>query len=44
MRSDIAQGTGCIAPATAAGLGDVGPRDTQQIGRVLVHPRDANLV
>ena len=40
MRSDIAQGTGCIAPATAARTWvHVGLADTQQIGRILVDPR-----
>ena len=45
MRSDIAQGDG-VYKSTDGGRSwaHVGLRDTQQVGRILVHPRDANIV
>ena len=45
MRSDIAQGDG-MYKSTDGGRtwAHIGLRDTQQIGRVLVHPHDPNLV
>ena len=45
MRSDIAQGDG-VYKSTDGGKtwAHVGLRDTQQVGRILVHPRDANVV
>ncbi|MEJ0047886.1 MAG: hypothetical protein WDN04_18510 [Rhodospirillales bacterium] len=44
MRSDIAQGVGMF-PSTDAGQNwvPIGLDDTQQIGRILVDPRDANV-
>jgi photosystem II stability/assembly factor-like uncharacterized protein len=45
MRSDIAQGDG-VYKSTDGGRSwaHIGLRDTQQVGRILVHPRDANVV
>jgi photosystem II stability/assembly factor-like uncharacterized protein len=45
MRSDIAQGNGVYRSGDGGRTWvHVGLKDTQQIGRILVHPRDANLV
>jgi photosystem II stability/assembly factor-like uncharacterized protein len=45
MRSDIAQGNGVYRSADGGRTWvHVGLDDTQQIGRILVHPADANLV
>jgi hypothetical protein len=45
MRSDIAQGNGVYRSGDGGRRWmHVGLADTQQIGRILIHPRDANLV
>jgi photosystem II stability/assembly factor-like uncharacterized protein len=45
MRSDIAQGSGVYRSGDGGRTwAHVGLADTQQIGRILVHPRDASLV
>jgi photosystem II stability/assembly factor-like uncharacterized protein len=45
MRSDIAQGRGVYRSGDGGRTwAHVGLGDTQQIGRIVVHPRDANLV
>ena len=45
MRSDIAQGDGMYKSVDGGRTwASIGLRDTQQIGRVLVHPRDPDLV
>lgn len=45
MRSDIAQGTGLYRSTDAGHVWtSIGLKDTQQIGRILVDPRDSNVL